>query len=343
VKTEISHQGNLTEQVIYYKKPTSLFSRLLTNYKGIKLYRRAIKECIAHNGKPALVHVHVGMRAGLLALWMKQKYGTRFVLTEHWAGFSPDAKNNFASLPLFMKIFWKRVVKHAVAVSTVSVYLGEALKKRFSINNYTVIPNVVNTQIFYPIEKLNTATPRFIHISGLDYQKNPEAILKAFSIVKNFGSDFHLDVFGPVKKDLKDVVMNLQMQQQISFHGEVPQIELAKFVGQSEALILYSRYESFGCVIIEANACGVPVVVSDLPVFREIITPGVNGLFVKGDDPESLSIAIRDVIKRKYEFDNKSISSITCDKYSYVTVGKQFHEWYANIERIIVEPGSSPG
>src|SRR4030095_9179029 len=192
VKTEISHQGNLTEQVIYYKKPTSLFSRLLTNYKGIKLYRRAIKECIAHNGKPALVHVHVGMRGGLLALLMKQKYGTRFVLTEHWAGFSPDAKNNFASLPLFMKIFWKRVVKHAVAVSTVSVYLGEALKKRFSINNYTVIPNVVNTQIFYPIEKLNTATPRFIHISGLDYQKNPEAILKAFSIVKNFGSDFHL-------------------------------------------------------------------------------------------------------------------------------------------------------
>ena len=331
VKVEINQQNNLTEQIIYYKKPASIFSRLLSGYKGMRLYRRAIKKCISQIGKPRLVHVHVGMRAGLVALWLKRYYGIQFILTEHWAGFCPEAKRNFDSLPSYLKVFWKRVVKKAVAISTVSAYLGEVLKKQFAISNYIVIPNVVNTETFYYIERINLPPPQFIHISGLDYQKNPQDILKAFSIVKNSGNNFHLDVFGPIKNDLQEMANDLQLREQVSFHGEVPQAELAKFVRQSEALILYSRYESFGCVVIEANACGIPVVVSDLPVFHENVKQGVNGLFVKGEDPESLSSILSDLIKRKYHFDNTTISSMTFDKYSYRIVGERFHEWYIDV------------
>jgi len=335
VKTEINKQNNLTEQIIYYKKPASLFSRLLSGYKGMRLYRQAIRKCISQRGRPRLVHVHVGMRAGLMALWIRRKYGIPFIVTEHWAGFSQEAKRNFESLPPYLKVFWKRVVRQAVGISTVSVYLGELLKKQFAINNYIVIPNVVNTETFYSSEGINLPIARFIHISGLDYQKNPEAIIKAFSIVKHSANDFHLDVFGPIRNDLQQMVNDLKLAQQISFHGEVPQIELAKFVRQSKALILYSRYESFGCVIIEANACGIPVVVSDLPVFHENVKQGVNGLFVKGDDPESLASILNDLIKGKYHFDNTTISSMTFDKYSYRIVGKQFHEWYIDVMQSI--------
>jgi glycosyltransferase involved in cell wall biosynthesis len=106
---------------------------------------------------------------------------------------------------------------------------------------------------------------------------------------------------------------------------------LAKFVTNSDALILYSRYESFGCVIIEANACGIPALVSDLPVFYETIKHGINGVFIRSDDPKSLAASIKDFMDRKYVFDRIAIAENTASKYSYQVVGKQFREWYQNV------------
>jgi glycosyltransferase involved in cell wall biosynthesis len=330
VKTDISTQGNLTEEIIYYKKTASFFG-IPAAYRAMRLYRHGIKKCISKNGRPRFVHIHVGMRAGLWALWVKRKYGIPFVLTEHWAGFSPEARKNFKSLSLFLRNFWKRVITRATNVSSVSVYLGDLLKKQFALDHYTVIPNVVNANIFYPVNKIVSTVPRFIHVSGLDYQKNPEAILRAFAILRQSSTDFHLDIFGPEKIDLVAMAGELQIQQQVTFHNEVPQSELAKYVAQSDALILYSRYESFGCVIIEANACGVPALVSDLAVFHETIQHGTNGLFIKGDDPPALAGAIRDVIERKYRFDKMAIAKMTYSKFSYEVVGKQFNNWYKKL------------
>jgi glycosyltransferase involved in cell wall biosynthesis len=331
VKTEIDRQGNLTEHIVYYKKSGSLFGRIIAAYNAIRLYRQAIKNCIMQNGKPRLVHVHVSIMAGLLALWIKRKYRIHFILTEHWAGFSPEAKKNFDSLPFYLQVLWKRVMNNAIAISVVSSYLGELLKKQFSIKNYIIIPNVVNTEIFYPINKISSLNPRFIHVSGLDYQKNPEDILRAFSIVKKSFTDFQLDIFGPAKKNLVEMVNDLQLQQQVKLHYEVPQNELAKCMSQSDALILYSRYESFGCVIIEANACGIPVLVSDLPVFHETIKHGINGLFSRGNNPAYLATTIKDFIEKKYQFDNMSIAEDTSSKYNYQLVGKQFDDWYEKV------------
>jgi len=332
VKTEINKKGNLTEHIIYYKKPRSLFGLIIAAYKAVRLYRHAINNLLLQNGRPRFVHVHVAMRGGLLALWMKRKYGIPFILTEHWAGFSPGAKKNFSSLPFYLQLSWRRIAKKATAVSVVSSYLGTLLKKRFSIRNYTVIPNVVNTEIFYPVNRITSPYQQFIHVSGLDYQKNPEAILNAFAIIKKWFSDFRLDIFGPVKKNLIQKVNDLQLQQQVNFHNEVPQNKLAEFVAQSDALVLYSRYESFGCVIIEANACGIPVVVSDLPVFHETVKHGINGLFTRGDDPISLATTIKDLMEKKYQFDAISIAEIASSKYSYQVVGKQINDWYEMVK-----------
>ena len=64
VKTEIGKQNNLTEHIVYYKRSTSLFGKIIGSYKEIRLYRQAIRHCIKQNGKPSFVHVHVAMRMG---------------------------------------------------------------------------------------------------------------------------------------------------------------------------------------------------------------------------------------------------------------------------------------
>jgi glycosyltransferase involved in cell wall biosynthesis len=102
---------------------------------------------------------------------------------------------------------------------------------------------------------------------------------------------------------------------------------LADFVRQSLALVLYSSYETFGCVIIEANTCGIPVVVSDIPVFHETVTEGVNGIFVKPNDPVALAERMIEMIKTHSSFNSNTIAA-TSSKYRYEKVGKQFSDWY---------------
>lgn len=71
-------------------------------------------------------------------------------------------------------------------------------------------------------------------------------------------------------------------------YEEMSQESLVKFLQPATALILVSSYETFGCVLIEANACGVPVIVSDIPVFHETVKQEVNGVFTKLNDSNHL-------------------------------------------------------
>ena len=122
----------------------------------------------------------------------------------------------------------------------------------------------------------------------------------------------------------------MKAEKNIHFHNEIPQQQLAEFVRQSLALVLYSSYETFGCVIIEANACGIPALLSDIPVFHETVTEGINGLFVKPHDPGALAERMIEMIKTRSSFNSNTIVSAS-SKYSYEKVGKQFSDWYHEI------------
>ena len=214
-----------------------------------------------------------------------------------------------------------------------SLYLGQCLEKILPGVAFTVIPNVVDTSIFKPAVKGKNKTVSFIHISLLNYQKNAEDIIRAMSILKKERSEFKLFIFGPPNGDLVKLVNDLNLRAEIEFHKEVPQVELAKFMQQSDALILYSRYETFGCVIIEANACGIPVIVSDIPVFHENVTEGLNGLFAEPENPQALARAITEFLEKRHRFDYKNMADHTKKKFSYDTVGESFQMWYREIGR----------
>ena len=111
-------------------------------------------------------------------------------------------------------------------------------------------------------------------------------------------------------------------------HGEVPQNILAKHLAQADALVLYSRYETFGCVVIEANACGVPAILSDLPVFREYCVENKNALLVNSNDIPALSDAIISFIDRRDSFDKNEIAQFAKNNFGYEVVAKQFEDLY---------------
>lgn len=332
VLTEEAAQDKLTETIIYYYSPKYpfFFDKLFSERKYRQLYKEAVRNYTSKNGKPDLVHVHVAMKAGVIALWLKRTMAVPFVISEHWSGFLDEAREKFEQLPFYFRSLWKKVMRKADGCSTVSQYLGSAVKNKFPFIETVIIPNVVNTAIFYPSE-VEREPVKFIHISGLDDLKNPKEIMEAFKIVLDKYPNTVLEVFGSTKKAIVDFSDSLQLTGKVRFHEEVPQQQLVSELNQSVALILYSSYETFGCVLIEANACGVPVIVSDIPVFHENVQEPLNGFFVKPHDPVALAEKMIWAIKNRPLVNSKAVTAMTGSKFSYSVVGKQFSNWYKEI------------
>lgn len=330
----LSNDNRLAEKIIYYKPyktSIKIIDRYLSSIKYKRIYRDTVKKYILLQGKPAFIHVHMAMKAGLTALWLKKKYRIPYILSEHWGGYLDEAKPSIRDYNFFYRYYWKQIITEAGICTFVSHAFREQMLKKYSIKSSYVIPNVVDTDIFFPAEKTQTEKTRFVHISTMIYQKNTEDILKALNLIKD-ESPVELYLFGPINPSLESMIATLRLQNIVFIKGEVPQQKLSAAIQQSDVLILYSRFETFGCVLIEANACGVPVIVSNLPVFHEIIDEGFNGIFAEGENPTALAEKLRQFILEKNTFDKNRIAELAAEKYNFNKIGGQFFDLYQTLK-----------
>lgn len=330
-KKEITKTGKLTEVIVYYhsfKTGVRLIDRLLSRKKYNNTYRKTLKQIIQKNGKPSLIHVHVVLNVIRQIRWLKKKYSIPLIISEHWTGYLAEAKPNLENYNPLYKIRIQKTFNKADAITVVSKVLGEAIMARFKIAKYQVIANVVDTDIFFPVPKSSSPQTKFIHVSLLNHQKNAKDIIEAVDLVKTSGYNFQLIIYGPDIVQIKQQVKYKKLEQEVIFKEEVPQNILAKDMQQADALVLYSRYETFGCVVIEANACGIPAILSDLPVFREYIIENKTGIFAKRNDPQNLADTIIKFIQQKHSFSQMEIAGHTKNKFGYNVIAEQFNELY---------------
>jgi glycosyltransferase involved in cell wall biosynthesis len=332
VKSVLTQKENYTELVIYYhikKTGIGFIDKFLSDRKYYQVYKKAVSARVEKN-KPALVHVHIAMKAGMVACWLKIKYGIPYILSEQWTAYLPEADLKLDHHhPVFRQRI-KKIINNADAITVVSNYLGEAIRKLFPSVSYTVIQNVVNHQLFFPVETNGGTIIRFIHASTMAYQKNVEDTLRALKIVREKKYDFTLDLFGPAPVFIQQLIRDLDLGDRVFLRGEVTQPELSREIQQSDLFLFYSRFETFGCVLIEANAAGIPVIVSDIPVFHELVTENVNGFFVRGEDPEKLAEKIIWFINSRPTTGKAEIAQTT-NRYRYEEIGKKFLQLYDRV------------
>jgi len=332
VEKECNQTGNLSEEIIYYQSPKTgiqFLDRLISYRKYLAVYRKAIRKYINKEGKPSHVHVHAALKVGVLARWIKTTWGVPYLISEHWTGYLEEADHRLEHLPALQQSQLEQVFREASALTVVSDHLGQAIQKHFPFVTYKVIPNVVDDSIFYPSPAPSNDGMQLIHVSNMSYQKNTEAILRSLSILKQAGFPFRMKIYGSSNPVIVNLLDELDIKEQVSIKGEVPQPELAEAMRRSTALVLYSRFETFGCVIIEANACGIPVILSDLPVFHELVEEGKNGVFVKQNDPVALAESIRALAGGMTRFNPGQISVETKTKFGYEKVANEFILLYA--------------
>jgi len=321
---------NFLVYTYYYPLLKGILSSVINGVKRFSALRKMYTKVFA-GSSPDIVHVHVAYPAGLFALYLKKRKGLEYIISEHDGIYMPGYDNHH--IPgRFEKKMVPVIYKNAKKIHAVSKSLADALMDlKLADTKPIVIPNVVNDSVFKYREKDRNITFRFIHISSLINQKNPEGMLRALSLVKKKRNDFVLKIIGPAKEKFKQMVRDLSLEKEVIFMGEIPYADVAQELSNSDAMVHFTRYETFGCVIAESLCCGVPVIVSDLDVTKELVTNGVNGLLVTESEIKDLAEKILYFMESGFQINSKKVAEENQQKFNYDRVGKMFDEMYKSV------------
>lgn len=166
-----------------------------------------------------------------------------------------------------------------------------------NLPNIEVIPNAAMHVSDAYSDVMNK---RVIAVGRLDYQKGFDRLVQAWQLVRHTGkfTDWKLDIFGQGewREMLQQMIDKAELQDSVRLNRPTKQIG-EEYV-KSDMLVMSSNYEGFPMVMIEAMACGLPVVSFDYKCGpKDIIQPGINGLLVPNGDIQALADAMMKVME----------------------------------------------
>jgi len=326
-----SYENGVRVVRVYYPESTvPLLSGFLKIYR---FYRAHLIGLNALNSfHPDLIHIHVLTREGLFAWINKKLKGTPYVITEHWSRYLP-ASNAFHGL--LRKMITRRVVKAASAMIAVSEVLKEAMVDfRLLNNNFKVIPNPVETDLFVIGQYRVNTVKRFIHVSCFeDRPKNISGFLNAVKHLSALRSDFECSLIGdgPEFELWKNRAEELcLLGKNVFFTGLKEKGELVKEIQASDFMVLSSNYETFGTVVIECLACGIPVVATNVGIVSEVINNS-NGIIVPVGDNKLLEDAINIMLDKSNSYVPQVIRNSVLNKFASQSVATQLLNIYSQV------------
>lgn len=328
---EIRRSDGLTEHIVFFPVISSLLGKIRAHFKYLFAFKQAIRRYIVEIGKPDLVHVQVPMKAGLLALWLKKRYRIPFIITEHYGIYNEETgSDSYLNRSKIFKNYTRRIFQQASGFVSVSKFLAEGVKRMVGKIKYVIVPNTVDTNIFFHKQKEQTDF-RFIHVSNMVPLKNAEGILRSFKSYTEGGGTATLHMVGNLNDILPRYAASLGLlSEKVCFKGIVSYQQVASEMQESDCLILFSNIENSPCVIGEALCCGLPVISSNAGGIPELVN-SENGILVNPGNEDELLTAMHQVASGNIQFDRKKIAEKATTKFSYSVIGKELDDIYNEI------------
>ena len=337
--------------LVFIDKPLKLllyFWCLLRGYRRLRQYWGG--------QQPDLVHVHVLLRTGLFAWALRAAGGIPYVITEHWTLYLPQRASGISWL---RRVLTRAVVRRAAALHTVSGGLRDAMVALgFVSSNPVIIANVVDTDLFRPrkpaasrLKKSSVAAdtfsavdtseislpPTLLHVSAFnDKVKNLSGVLRVVAQLRDEWPGLQLRIvgYGPDESYLTEYAasLNLLADGTAVFLGKLPHAAVATEMARATALLSFSRAETFGCVLLEARACGCPVVATRTGGVPELFQPeNTFGLLVEPDDEAALAAALTAVLAGTAQFDAVRLRADAARRCAPAAVGAAFGAMYRQV------------
>jgi glycosyltransferase involved in cell wall biosynthesis len=182
--------------------------------------------------------------------------------------------------------------------------------------------------------------PLILSVGGIEPRKGSDTLVRALAVLKAEGRRPVLGVVGGHSfqdyRAYRDRVLaslpglGLSLDDDVVLLGTVPDPELPAWYAAADVLAFPSTKEGWGLAVLEAMAAGLPVVTSDLPVFREYLSPGRDALLVPVDDPPALAAALASVLDDPRLADQlRSAALATCERFSWARSAAEHQALYA--------------
>jgi glycosyltransferase involved in cell wall biosynthesis len=177
--------------------------------------------------------------------------------------------------------------------------------------------------------------PYLLCIAAHNEKKAVDVLLRAFAELGASGGDCRLVLVGdgPLRRQHEELASSLSLGERVEFLGFRGRSEIARLLRGCAFLVLPSRSEPFGMVLLEALSCRKAVVASEVGGIPEIVESGRSGLLVKPDDPRALARALRTLLEdadlRESLADagyRRALACFGCEK-----MGARFEDLYAAV------------
>ncbi|WP_312247189.1 glycosyltransferase [Stutzerimonas nitrititolerans] len=322
-----SRNGVDTLRKRYVNWTPRIESLILPRWVSVGL--RLFDEYCRRYGKPDIIHAHCLLRAGILAHRIWQKYGIPYVITEHSSKWH---NNEISKYDLQIS---KSAAQHSSALISVSESLLNKLHKYLDFNQAYIIGNAVDSLFLdEKVQEFNNASRlTFANVAYLNSGKRQDILIEAFYLA--FGQDTEHVLYivgeGPERASLERRIAEYDMQSSIQLLGMQKKSEIAKLLSRSDCFVLTSDHETFGVAIIEALACGLPIISTDCGGPSEIVN-AENGIVVMKGNAQAIMEALLEMQKKIHvgQYQKKRIRAGCREHYSKRSVASKLINIYKN-------------
>ncbi|MEB3219545.1 MAG: glycosyltransferase family 1 protein [Nostocales cyanobacterium 94392] len=217
----------------------------------------------------------------------------------------PESFEGRARFPLISMTAWKYAIagmKSAEHIISVSSYTAKDVVENLDINpqKITVVPNAVDA-IFHPLSTDEITSFRqqqginseicLLNVGSNNSRKNVSTILKVLLLLKNQGLPVNFwKVGADFNSEQKDFIKNHSLEDNITYLGKPDDHTLVLIYSAADVLVAPSLYEGFGMTILEAMACGTPVISSNVTSLPEVA--GDAAILLEPKDVQGIAKAV---------------------------------------------------
>jgi phosphatidyl-myo-inositol alpha-mannosyltransferase len=243
---------------------------------------------LLHEEQFDLIHLHEPMMPAL-PLTVLRHSGTINIGTFHAFRNTPLAY--FYGKPI-LQPFFRKLHGHIAVSSAAREFVGEYFPA-----DYRVIPNGIDFPRFnmrYPaLEELSDGRPTVLFVGRLEKRKGLRYLLRAWPMVLKRQPEARLVVVGrgrPLEGYKRFAARQGWAPSDVVFAGYVAAEDLPRYYQACDVFCAPNTgQESFGIVLLEAMAAGAPIVASDIPGYKDVVTNGEEGLLIERQNPGALA------------------------------------------------------
>lgn len=233
---------------------------------------------------------------------------TKVVVTVHDVGFKALPKLYKMVQVYYHDLTMRKIRRRADIVITDSEFSRREIEKFYKLNpeKIAVVHLGYDQDRYLPksiakaeiLEKYGLSRPYLLYVGRLEKKKNIGNIVACFTMLKSKFPDLKLVLAGNVGNDfnaIKEIIVKNRLEKEIILPGYISEEDLPEIIRQAEVFLFVTLYEGFGLPIVQAMACGTPVVTSDLDPHREIAKEGAA--YANPYQPEQIARVVQNILQ----------------------------------------------